>query len=503
MSNIITKLFAAAAMFTPFAGAALTINNVAGNLSSALAEDLTISQLTVTGTINAADFDFINDKLTSLTSVDLSGATITAYEGDAVLSGRASFPANELPSYSFFGSKVESAILPPTVTVIETAAFGASAIKSIEIPSSVKTIQESAFAGCKNLQAINVPSTVTQLGDGVFADCTSLTDAKIYAPLTAIPARTFSGDTNLKEVLLPQTATELGNSAFINCTSLASLAIPSGVKQIGDKAFYNSGLTSIDLTANKGLTSIGDYAFAMCTSLTKATLPNTGLTLGQGLFFDDSSLRTVTLPESTTEIPSFTFKGTSSISSSTAIPAAVVKIGDYALMGWDRVDEFLLPSSLSSIGTGAMENWTSLKTLDGSKLKAVPETGEEVWAGITPEDVVLYVDGDTYNDFTSTPQWNEFQVKIKTSSSEPEITIDNKGEKAVTFDVLPASVIARSTGEPIASASVYDMDGRRRIVRQCNAQTIEIAVDRLPAGVFIVNVVLTDGTVANIKINKQ
>ena len=63
-----------------------------------------VDNLTVTGTIDARDFVFIQNMLyNSLTILDLSGATIAAYTGSEGTNGYSStgYLANEIPQFAF------------------------------------------------------------------------------------------------------------------------------------------------------------------------------------------------------------------------------------------------------------------------------------------------------------------------------------------------------------------------------------------------------------------
>ena len=124
---------------------AITVTSTPGNLSSAVGDNIGEASLVVSGEINAADFEFIAEKMTSLTSLDLSGASIVAYSGNPILLGRTDYVANSLPAYAFAGTSIESIALPNTLTAIEEGAFSTSRLKSISIPSSVTAIGVGAF----------------------------------------------------------------------------------------------------------------------------------------------------------------------------------------------------------------------------------------------------------------------------------------------------------------------------------------------------------------------
>ncbi|MDR2383730.1 MAG: hypothetical protein LBD76_07615, partial [Prevotellaceae bacterium] len=90
-----------------------TLKNVAGIES--------VTELIITGKIDARDIKFIRDSIPNLDTLDLSGATIVAYtgEGGTYPWGSNSYPADEMPMYSFYNnSTLTSVVLPDGVTSI-------------------------------------------------------------------------------------------------------------------------------------------------------------------------------------------------------------------------------------------------------------------------------------------------------------------------------------------------------------------------------------------------
>lgn len=82
------------------------------------------------------------------------------------------------------------------------------------------------------------------------------------------------------------------------------------VTSIGERAFYNDdSLKSI--TIPNSVTSIGQQAFYNCTSLTSATIPNSVTSLGSYAFYQCTSLTSVTIPDSVANIGHSAFYGCS------------------------------------------------------------------------------------------------------------------------------------------------------------------------------------------------
>lgn len=139
-------------------------------------------------------------------------------------------PTGETLSVTFSGTQLQ---------YIDKAAFKGSAVGTIVLPSSIKSL------GGKTSSAVT--------NDGqAFMECTRLTSVDLSAcssTLTAIAQNTFSGCTNLSEVTLNANIAGIGSHAFENCTSLEEITFTSS------KAF-----------------TIYSYAFEGCSNLTEVNI---------------------------------------------------------------------------------------------------------------------------------------------------------------------------------------------------------------------------------------
>ena len=271
---------------------------------------------------------------------------------------------------AFRKSKIESVIIPNTVTFIGGGAFyDCYALTSVTIGNSVTSIGEEAFYACSRLTSVTIPNSVTSIGDGAFADCYSLTSVTIPNSVTSIGDYAFWGCSGLTSVEIPNSVTSIGSSAFRGCSSLTSVTIPNSVTSIRERAFMGCrGLTSV--TIPNSVTSIGEDAFldvnniiysgtatgspwgAKCVNGyvdgylvysddTKTTLlgcsaaatgeiviPNSVTSIGDNAFYKCSSLTSIEIPNSVTSIGDYAFDGCTGLTSLT-IPNSVTSIGDY------------------------------------------------------------------------------------------------------------------------------------------------------------------------------
>ena len=127
----------------------------AGQLQSLIGEQhRTITNLTVSGTIDVRDFAFINDALFHLTGIDLADCTIDAFESrDIYLGNQTRFDANCIPANTFFGFQE---------------------LTTVRLPRNTEKIGKGAFAGCTKLKNIDWGNNLQEIAGFAFCDCFSL-----------------------------------------------------------------------------------------------------------------------------------------------------------------------------------------------------------------------------------------------------------------------------------------------------------------------------------------
>jgi hypothetical protein len=211
------------------------IETTSGKLFSNLTtyERSIVSNMSISGSIDARDFKFMRDSMPSLSNLDLSGATIDGYIGTEGTDSTktATYLPNVIPQYAFcndvtsiYNINLKSIIFPKTILSIGKVAFAeCKKLVSVIIPNSVKTIERSAFYNCIGLRDVSIPASVNSIGRTAFYACRKLNAVKI-----------------------PESVISIGDYAFRECDSLSSINIPESVTSIGLEAFaYCKNLTSI------------------------------------------------------------------------------------------------------------------------------------------------------------------------------------------------------------------------------------------------------------------
>ena len=263
---------------------------------------------------------------------------------------------------SFRNQKIESYIIPDSVTKIRDSAFEyCSSLFNIVISDSVTAIGDGAFWGCSSLSNIVIPDSVTAIGDYAFLDCSSLSNIVIPDSVIAIGDSAFWGCSSLSNIVIPDSVTAIGDYAFSDCSSLPNIVIPNSVTKIGDYAISDCSSLSKIVIPNS-VTSMGDYAFRGCSSLPNIVIPNSVTSIGDYAFSDCSSLPNIVISNSVTSIGDYAFGGCSSLSN-IVIPDSVTDIGDYAFRGCSSLPNIVIPNSVTKIRDYAFEYCSSLSKI--------------------------------------------------------------------------------------------------------------------------------------------
>jgi hypothetical protein len=437
---------------TALACQALTVNITPGKLAQVIDDDVEITELVISGSMDARDFLFITENLNHLNVLDLSQVTIVPYNKSVPVYGTyIDYLGNEIPRTAFFGKPLTSVILPAGIEGIGYAAFaGCDQLQSIELPASVTYLEDYAFAG-SGLTSIELPSTVYWMGDGVFSRCNALTQANVNS--TEVGRFAFLGDTALNALTIGNNVRAIKEGAFNGCTALTTIrfAAKSQLSRIGDEAFINSGLRDINIkniavnsigdwalsqtrlmsiALTDGLTHLGDGALAHNPYLTHAELPDMGKVNTTSSKWDTNSTgspvadntgvispkRASARIKPTLEvIGAYAFADDSLLNVSHLLKNGVQTIEPYAFYNNSlEMDTVFLPSSIVFLGDSAMAGMTGMRVLH-TAAEDVPELGVGVWAGvdqpsiplITPNDeaTAMYREADQWMNFFFAPDF--------------------------------------------------------------------------------------------------
>jgi len=224
---------------------------IAGSLSTSLTESekSTVTDLTVTGTINALDIKCMRDQITYLTNIDLNDANIAAFDGIALSSVSYSYPANEMPRLSFYNG---------------TAGKAKTTLVSIILPNSLTSIGEYAFRLCENIKSIYIGNSITNIGREAFEGCSGLTTVTMGPSVTTIQRDAFHYCYALKNITFSENITYIGEDAFTH-SAVDKVVFPNSMTTVNNSFRQCDYLKEVTLPAS--VTNITNWAFQYCYGL--------------------------------------------------------------------------------------------------------------------------------------------------------------------------------------------------------------------------------------------
>ena len=164
---------------------------------------------------------------------------------------------------------------------------------------------------------IDLPATyygheVSGFSSNLFSGNDEIKRVKIIPEIEIIESGSFSDCTSLYSVILPDSLKEIERSAFYNTASLININLPEGLETIGESAFDSSGLTSVTIPGT--VKTIQEATFNYCEGLRNVILNEGVERIEAGVFENDYSLYSITIPKTVTEIEYRAFGNTQSLS---------------------------------------------------------------------------------------------------------------------------------------------------------------------------------------------
>ena len=289
------------------------------------------------------------------------------------------------------------------------------------IKEGTRLLAEWAFANCSALTSITIPNSVKSIGDDAFAYCSGLTsvvwNAENYADFPSYSYAPFYG----------------------RRSQITSFTFGDSVKHIPAYMCYEmDNLTSI--TIPNSVTDIGEEAFMGCESLTSITCEaTTPPVLGYDAFYDVSTSIPVYVPCGTTSDYQSAegWKAFTNIQEPLAVCSIAVGVND-SIMGTSQVDynkcEGAQISATANYGYHFVQ-WSDGNTDNPRTLELTQDTtftaefaqsfsgqcGDNLYWAYNESDqsIAITGTGDMYNYTSGTQPWILFLEKIK------KVTTDN------------------------------------------------------------------------------
>ena len=286
-------------------------------------------------------------------------ATVSSYDDstpdgvidipDTVTSGGQSYKVTAIGEYAFNPfrtiTKVSSVFIPATVTSIGRFAFrccNSLATVTFAEGSQLKSIGVSAFSGTDpahpRFKEIQIPVSVETIGTNAFHNCQDLESITLPASLETIESSAFSSCRKLSEIKLPASLKAIQSYVFDDCSSLETVFYYGSLEQWskintsnGFLGFSHPSLVMNDYTAQfipvkdendpdppPKTVTITKYTGKESTVILPSTINSWPVTkIGESAFQDNTTITSVTIPDSVTEIGANAFAGCTNLTSVT------------------------------------------------------------------------------------------------------------------------------------------------------------------------------------------
>lgn len=299
---------------------------------------------------------------------------------------------------------------------------------------------------------VTIPEGISRIGAGAFLNNSSITQVGLPTGLKIIDKRAFFNCANLSgELVFPPGIEEIGDYAYYKCEKLSgSLILPEGVSKIGDDAFGNCIGFDGALILPESLLSIGNRAFSDCRNFKGAlSLPQKIIRVGDGVFINCSGfIGDLVIPGEVTFIGNNAFSGCSGFNGELRLSDKVAIIGMSAFSGCSNLQGCLtISEQVTNIGESAFYNCKKISEVIFQGQNP-PEQGEDYWHddysnffnGMTTLETV-WVPKDTYNAYQSAyGKYLPATARIKEVGSENEFFIENGVLRAYLGDATEVTI---------------------------------------------------------------
>lgn len=391
----------------------------AGRLKAELGDRaIYITELKVTGTVDARDFVTMRDEMPILESIDLSGATIAGYKGyegtwydpspDWMIGekyGYCEYGFNAIPREAFVKGKDNS---------VSKYYEGKPSLRRIVLPENLMTVEKDAFKLCSGIDAFEItalsrvlksidgvlysadrkqlvlfppakvgeyefPDVLEKISEGALDGCSFsllkfgtrkppvLSSAGFTAALVQVPSgcvEPYKQSTAFSEYLI----TDKLNSASVNLTAPGTLS-----ERLAELGCNLANLHSLKLSGTFGradLTVIKELSSLYLLDLSDAD--NTEIP--DSAFRNNQSLSTVKLPSKLQRVGWSSFFGCINLTGKVELPESVTYIGGSAFQG-TKLCEINFPAAITTIEGWAFRE-SFLKKADLSQCKGLSKVAE-------------------------------------------------------------------------------------------------------------------------------
>lgn len=420
------------------------------------------------------------------------------------------------------GVEITDLVIPNTVTKINNYAFSGAPFRSIEIPSSVKSIGNNAFEQCDSLINISIPEGTVSIGNVAFDRCTNLSSVYISNTVKTIGLWAFSRCDKLKTITIGSSVTKIDAGAFKDCSQLENVyCYAREVPKTSSDIFENSLIEYSTLHVRES--SIDAYKevspWKNFKEIVKLDIPKYSIKY----IVDGDEYKIYEIEEGESIIPEpapikegYTFSGWSDIPATmpandvivigifsvnkyeltymvdnevyktdsleygvTITPEAEPTKEGYTFSGWSDVPETMPANDVTVTGTFSISKYKLTYMVDGAEYKSYDV---EYGAAITPEPAPTK-DGYTFSGWSKIPETMPAKDVTITGSFSAIVIDEDTGEFTAT------------SGSTVELTNDNNVSGEYGIPETITYNGVTYTVTSIGNGAFENNTNLTDVTI--------
>lgn len=416
----------------------------------------TMQNMKVTGELTDTDISFIHKEMPELRHLNLKDVDIKHVEFSYWTGTWEHYYRDDaFPPSAFYGNKnIRSLVFPSSLKRIEGDAFRESNLmySTLEIPNGVTYIGQGAFCyTAHNGMELIIPNSVDTIEGGAFYGCNYSCELNLNDNIKHIGGTAFYGTANFHgafhipsklksfdfnglgsdgsftgDIEIPQGTKEICEKGL--CVALnnrVNLVLPSGLKRIGNAAFYAHRFSSLHF--NDDLEELIGEVFHYANIPFQITLPSSLTTVGYRCFRCSGIEGELVIPENCLNIGAASF-ASNNITKLT-LPSKLEIIQGEAFMDNKMLTEIVIPKFVDYIGERAFAENDNVQTvicLNPEPPSIESNTFEymyfdKVILQVPEASVELYRHADHWKQFQNITAYHELAFNV------PEITALDKG----------------------------------------------------------------------------
>lgn len=369
-----------------------------------------ISALKITGVLNHDDLNYIGEKLTGMTSLNLRDITITGNDDEkdciARIGGRYNNEEKGILAH---------VILPLSIKKIADHAFrNVGLVGQVDIPDCVEYIGAYAFEGNNLTGELKLPASLKFLGASAFSLNPGIS-GQLYLPEGLEVTewdhhRGVFGTTNLTgPLVLPSSLIRYGKLGFSGTTG--TIVLPPKVDYVPDMMFDGSGCTRVQF--HEGIVEISGAAFRGSSLSGELVLPPNLKYIG-GEAFAGTKISKVIFPETLMVMRdggydfSGIFQDCKYLTGTLELPENVARIPMGCFYGCSNITGLVVPENVDLIERKAFYGCSSISSIV-CKGEVPPVLGENAFYGVNKDNFTVEVPAGCVNAYRLAPGWREFK----------------------------------------------------------------------------------------------